>query len=213
MKERWRKFLIWLANFLGPKLDKYRTPEEPVVPEIFLPETEADLVWLLKKLPENVLEKVDRQKIMMAMTFSRKKVRDVMLKREKITFVHINDFMGPLMLDKLYQSGYAHFPVIDEKGGIAGVIHTSSLNSLKIKDTDRAASFLNHEVYYMRDDYSLTQAMAAFIRTNSYFFMVVNYGGQVVGLITFEALVEKLLGELPEDDFTADDNLMAVAKR
>lgn len=213
MKERWRKFLIWLANFLGPKLDKYRTPEEPVVPEIFLPETEADLVWLLKKLPETVLKKVDRQKIMMAMTFSRKKVRDVMLKREKITFVHINDFMGPLMLDKLYQSGYAHFPVIDKKGGIAGVIHTSSLNSLKIKDTDRAASFLNHEVYYMRDDYSLTQAMAAFIRTNSYFFMVVNYGGQVVGLITFEALVEKLLGELPEDDFTADDNLMAVAKR
>ena len=51
MKERWRKFLIWLANFLGPKLDKYRIPEEPVVPEIFLPETEADLVWLLKKLP------------------------------------------------------------------------------------------------------------------------------------------------------------------
>ena len=65
----------------------------------------------------------------------------------------------------------------------------------------------------MRDDYSLAQAMAAFIRTNSYFFMVVNYGGQIVGLITFEALVEKLLGELPEDDFTADDNLMAVAKR
>ena len=62
MKERWRKFLIWLANFLGPKLDKYRTPEEPVVPEIFLPETEADLVWLLKKLPETVLKKMDRQK-------------------------------------------------------------------------------------------------------------------------------------------------------
>lgn len=104
--------------------------------------------------------------------------------------------------------------MIDEKGGITGVIHTSSLNSLKIKDTDRAASFLNHEVYYMRDDYSLTQAMAAFIRTNSYFFMVVNYGGQVVGPNYFwRALVEKLLSELPEDDFTADDNLMAVAKR
>lgn len=217
MKEKpQNKFLVWLANFLGPKLDKYRIkaePEEPELPKIYLPETEEDLVWVLKKLPEKVLPEVDRQKIMMAMTFSSKKVRDVMLKREKITFVHINDFMGPLMLDKLYQSGYAHFPVVDTKGGIAGVIHTSSLNSLKIKDTDRAASFLDNEVYYMRDDYTLAEAMAAFIRTNSYFFMVINYGGQVVGLLTFEAMVEKLLGEIPKDNFSADDNLMAVAKR
>lgn len=214
MKEKVRehKFMKWLAGWLGPRLDKYRKVE-PEIPEIYLPETTEDLVWVLNKLPASVLTAEDREKIIMAMTFSDKKVRDVMLKRGEITFVHVNDFMGPLTLDKLYKSGFSHFPVLDVKGGIAGVIHTSSLNSLEIKDTDRAASFLDPEVFYMRDNYSLAQAMAAFLRTNSYFFMVVNSEGQVVGLLTLKMLIARLLGEAPEDDFVDDENVMAVAKR
>lgn len=211
-KKKQNKFMVWLANFLGPKLDKYRK-EQSDVPEIFLPETVEDLVWVLKKAPSNVLSEKDREKIMMAMTFSSKKVRDIMLKREEITFVHVNDFMGPLTLDKLYKSGFAHFPVLDIKGGIAGIIHTSSLNSLKIKETDRAGSFLDKNVFYMRDNYSLNEALAAFIRTNSCYFMVVNSDAQVVGLLTLKMLIAKLLGEAPDDDFAEDDSVMAVAKR
>lgn len=211
-KKKQNKFMVWLANFLGPKLDKYRKNEDEV-PEIFLPETEEDLVWVLKKLPEDVLKSSDREKIMAAMSFSAKKVRDIMLPRAEITFVHVNDFMGPLTLDKLYQSGFAHFPVLDVKGGIAGIIHTSSLNSLEIKDTDRAASFLDKKVFYMRDDYTLTMALSAFLRTNSYFFMVVNHDGQVVGLLTLKMLISRLVGQLSEDDFSEDKNVMAVAKR
>ena len=211
-KKKQNKFMVWLANFLGPKLDKYRKSEDDI-PEIYLPDTVEDLVWVLKKVPSSVLTAADREKIMAAMSFSDKKVRDIMLKRAEITFVHINDFMGPLTLDKLYKSGFNHFPVLDTKGGIAGVIHTKMLNSLEIKDTDRAASFLDKEVYYMRDNYSLSDAMAAFLRTNSYFFIVVNTDGQVVGLITLKMLISKLLGKAPEDDFDDDDNVMAVAKR
>ena len=204
--------MIWLAKKLGPKLDKYRHVE-PEIPEIYLPETEEDLVWVLKKVPKNVLSEADREKIMMAMTFSDKKVRDIMLPRGEITFVHINDFMGPLTLDKLYKSGFSHFPVLDTKGGIAGIIHTKLLNSLEVKDTDRAASFLDEKVYYMRENYTLSEALSAFLRTSSYFFMVVNSDGQVVGLLTLKMLIKRMLGELPEDDFDNDDDAMAVAKR
>ena len=211
-KKKQNKFLAFLAKKLGPWCDKYRKTE-PEIPEIYLPETEDDLIWVLKKLPESVISKADRKKIMMAMTFSNKKVKNLMLPRAEITFVHVNDFMGPLTLDKLYQSGFSHFPVLGVKGEIAGVIHTASLNSLEIKDTDRAASFLDKNVYFMRDNYSLYEAMAAFLRTNSYFFMVINSDGQVVGLLTLKMLISKLLGEVPEDDFSDDENLMAVAKR
>lgn len=209
-KKKQNTFMVWLANTIGPKLDKYRKSD---IPEIFLPETEEDLIWVLRKLPENVLRGEDREKIMMAMTFSDKKVRDIMLPRTEITFVHVNDFMGPLTLDKLYQSGFSHFPVLGVKGEIAGIIHTSSLNSLEIKETDRAGSYLDKKVYYLRDNYKLSEALAAFVRTNSYFFMVVNADGQVVGLLTLKMLLKRLLGKVPEDDFSDDDNVMAVAKR
>jgi magnesium and cobalt transporter len=211
-KKKQNGFMAWLAKTLGPKLDKYRKTE-PEIPEIYLPETEEDLVWVLKKLPEDVLRKTDFEKIIMAMTFSEKKVRDIMLPRDNITFVHINDFMGPLTLDKLYQSGFSHFPVLDTKGGIAGIIHTSSLNSLEIKETDRASSYLDKNVYYMRDNYSLSEALAAFLRTNSYFFMVVDSNAKIVGLLTLKMLIKKLLGEVPEDNFSDDKDVLAVAKR
>ena len=211
-KKKQNKFMVWLANKLGPKLDKYRNTESEV-PEIYLPETTEDLVWVLKKLPEDVLKKEDFEKIIMAMTFSEKKVRDIMLPRDSITFVHVNDFMGPLTLDKLYQSGFSHFPVLNTKGGIAGIIHTSSLNSLEIKETDRASSYLDENVYYMRDNYSLSEALAAFLRTNSYFFMVVDSNTKIVGLLTLKMLIKKLLGEVPEDEFSDDKDVLAVAKR
>ncbi|MDO4967424.1 MAG: CBS domain-containing protein [Candidatus Saccharibacteria bacterium] len=212
--EKIKLFISRLAEKVRSlKKPKEEVAEETEIPKIYLPETTEDLVWVLKKLPEEVLSSEDREKIMAAMTFNTRKVRDIMLPKEKITFVHVNDFMGPLTLDKLYKSGFSHFPVLDVKGGIAGVLHTSSLNSLEVKETDRAASYLDNKVYFMRDNYTLLEAMAVVLRTNSYFFMVVNSDGQVVGLITFKMIIEKLLGEIPEEDFNGDEDAMLVAKR
>ena len=212
--EKIKLFISRLAEKVRSlKKPKEEVAEETEIPKIYLPETTEDLVWVLKRLPEEVLSSEDREKIMAAMTFNTRKVRDIMLPKEKITFVHVNDFMGPLTLDKLYKSGFSHFPVLDVKGGIAGVLHTSSLNSLEVKETDRAASYLDNKVYFMRDNYTLLEAMAAVLRTNSYFFMIVNSDGQVVGLITFKMIIEKLLGEIPEEDFNGDEDAMLVAKR
>jgi CBS domain containing-hemolysin-like protein len=212
LKQIWRGFMTWLAKKLGPKFDKYRKDENEI-PEIYLPETTEDLVWALKKLPENVLSKADRDRLMSAMSFPDKKVRDIMLPREKVNFVHVNDFMGPITLDKLYQSGFDYFPVLDVNGSIAGIIHTASLNSLEIKETDRAASYVDKEVYYLRDNYTLNEALAAFFRTKSFYFIVVNSNSQIVGILTVKMLIEKLLSTVDEDDFSADKDMLAVAKR
>lgn len=211
------KIKLKISDFLT-KIRTLKTKDieaetEPEIPELYLPETTEDLIWVLRKLPEDVLSSEDRNKIMSAMTFSDRRVKDLMLPREKITFVHVNDFMGPLTLDKLYKSGFSHFPVLDVKGSVAGILHTSSLNSLEIKETDRAASYLDKKVCFMREDYSLMEALSAFLRTNSYFFMVVNRDGQVVGLITFKMVVEKIIGKVPEEDFNGDGDAMLVAKR
>ena len=195
------------------KFKKEPKEEEPEIPEIYLPETTEDLVWVLKKLPEDVLSSEDRARIMSSMTFNTRKVSEIMLPKEKITFVHVNDFMGPLTLDKLYKSGFSHFPVLGVDGKIAGILHTNSLNSLEVKETDRAASFLDENVCYMRENYTLMEAMAAFLRTNSYFFMVINDDEKIVGLITFKTVIEKLIGKIPEEDFSEDNDISLVAKR
>lgn len=209
-------FMVRFVRWLDPKLEKFRPekePEEPEPPEPYIPESVEDVVWLLKKTPLSVLSEKERGIIAAAMQFPSKRVKDLMLPRAEITFVHKNDFMGPLMLDKLYKSGLSHFPVLGAGGKVEGVLHTASLNSLEIKETERCAEYLDPRVYYMREDYTLEQAFAAFLRTNCHFFMVVNRDGLTTGLITYKMLAAYLLGEVPEDDFHYDDDVMLVAKR
>lgn len=203
------KFLGWLAQ----KLKKYLPPEPTPKPKPYTPQTQKDLIGVLKRTPKAVLSDRERDIIAAAMGFSTTKVAEIMLPRTEIAFVKDDEVLGPLTLDRLYKSGYAHFPVINHQNQIIGILHTQALTSLEIRETDRATKFLDPHVYYVRTDYSLEQALAAFLRTNCYFFLVVSPDAKVVGLLTYEMLVNFLLGEDVGDDFNGDAEIAAVVKR
>jgi len=193
---------------LDPKLDKYRPPKKKYVPL-----SKGELLDLLRRTSREVLSDEEREIIAAAMSFSERTVKSVMLPQDKMTYVHENDFLGPLMLDKLFKSGFLHFPVVGASGRITGLLHTKNLNDLKIKDTDRAGKYLDENVYYIRGDHTLEMAMAAFLRTNSHFFVVIDAAENPIGLLTFEAVVEAMLGKKIMDDFDEDLNSGSVAHR
>lgn len=182
------------------------------LPEIFYPETTEDLVWLINKLPEEVISKQQRRTMAAAMSFDSKLVKEVMTPKNEVIIIHENDFMGPLTLSRLYQSGLSHFPVVGARGEIVGLIHTKTLFSLSVKETDRASAFLDKNVYFMSENYTLKEALLAFIRTSCYFFIVVDDHGKVTGLMSFHKLIEMIVGDLPESDFDMDQDLMSVMK-
>ena len=207
-----QKFVRWL----DPKLEKYRvkpTPKPAPKPRPYTPQSTQDLIGVLRRTPESVLNDRQRDIIAAAMQFSEVRVREIMLPHSDITFVSQDDVLGPLVLDKLYQSGYSHFPVVDARRRVVGLLHTAALNSLQIRETDSARNFLDPHVYYLRSDYSLEQALAAFLRTNCYFFLVVDKTARLVGLLTYEMLAEYLLGGTITDNFDRDDDRSAVARR
>ena len=207
-------FMKKLTKWVDPRLEKYREPKEPIVAPPYVVKDLPDLVGVLKRAPKEVLNGKQRALIAASMSFDERTVGEIMMPRAEITFVYEHDFLGPLMLDKLYQSGSSHFPVLSSDGQqIVGVIHTDSLNSLEIKDTDRASNYLDKKVYYLRTDYTLEQAMAAFIRTNCFFFLVIDTNGQLAGLLTYKMLVAYLMGYAPHDDFSEDTSIAAVMKR
>lgn len=182
-------------------------------PEPTIPRSTDELIHLLQLTPTSVLTARDRQIIAATMSFSSLSVARLMLPKSEMTFVKENDILGPLMLDQLYQSGFSHFPVLDRKGQISGVIATDSLNSLAIKNTDRAEKFIDRQIFYLRDDYTLEQALAAFLRTSHPFFLVVNRAGELVGQLTLKMLMTHLLGQIPTDDFDQDSDRASVQNR
>ena len=178
------------------------------------PKTLKEFIEILRDLPEDVLTQHERMMIVSVMEFKNRLVLEVMTPREKVTFVNIRDFLGPLTLDKLYRSGTSMFPVVDESGRqIVGTLNTDRLNSLEIRENDTAEKYLDPKVCYLREDYSLEQAMAAFYRTHCYFFIVVNKMGQLTGTLSYKQLVETVLGYCPEEDFSEDMSLGAVIRR
>jgi len=205
-----KKFTKWV----DPKLEKYREPKPPVKQPPYVPKNLEDFIGVMRRAPKDVLTGKDRALIAACMSFSDRTVREIMMPRSEITFVYEHDFLGPLMLDRLYKSGSSHFPVLSSDGHqVLGLISTEKLNSLEIKNTDRAAQYIDKKVYYLRADYTLEQAMAAFLRTNCFFFIVIDERGLLVGLLTYKMLVANLLGYLPHDDFYDDSSISAVIKR
>lgn len=210
MKPKLHKLMKRFVKWIDPKLEKYRKAKES---EPYTPKDVEDLLGILKRAPRDVLTSKQRKIIANAMSFDARKVKNIMIKKEDIVFVHDHDMLGPLMLDRLYRSGYSHFPVLDKTKDVVGILHTDSFNSLQNKNTDRVEKYLDRNVYYVNENYSLEQALAAFMRTNCYFFIVVNKFEEITGLLPFEDLVYYLLGQTPDDSFAQDADKRMVAKR
>lgn len=190
-----------------------RNPQHANSSELYTPKTINEFLDLLRRTPRTVLNNRERHVIATIMNFPDIKVSEIMLPGSAITYVKDDEVLGPLVLDRLYRSGFQHFPVINPDHRIIGIIHTTALNSLEIKETSHAHEILDPKVYYLREDYTLNQALAAFLRTNCYFFLVIDRFERIVGMLTYQMLVDFLLGETPTDDFDRDSDRLAVAKR
>lgn len=234
-------FLTSFTAWIDPKLAKYRAPasknhtpaknatltevnsvtqnhtpesnHHTPAAESYTPATIEEFLALLKRTPRDVLDYRERHVIATIMNFPNVKVSELMLPKTAITYVKEDEILGPLTLDRLYHSGFQHFPVINGRHQIVGLIHTTALNSLEIKDSESAHDILDPKVYYLRADYTLNQALAAFIRTNCYFFLVIDHYEHIVGMLTYQMIMDFLLGETPRDSFDRDSDRLAVAKR
>lgn len=185
----WRKFV----KFIDPKLEKYREPRPiPIVPK-YTPNSLEDFIGVIKRTPKSILSLKDRERLAAIMSFSSKTIADIMIKKNDMVFVGEKEFLGPLMLDKLYKSGFTIFPVIDSKNHIKGVIRTEALNALEIKKTDRAEKYLDPDVRKLSPSDSLDTLVSEIKTTGATFFLVENSASELVGFVTINLLLDYLL--------------------
>ena len=158
-----------------------------------VPETLEDFIDMIRMTPRSVLNEKGRSRIAAVMSFDERKVSDLMVGKDKMVFVNEKDLLGPLMLDKLYRSGFFNFPVVDNDGKVKGVIHTEALNALEIKKTDRASKYMDKNVEYLHMYDSLEKAVEEIERTNAYYFLVLDKDEKLAGFFTVQMLFDYLL--------------------
>ena len=181
--------------------------------EIDVPTSKAEILAVIESAPYKVFPKDERRLVEAVLTLKERPVREIMVPKDKIVYVNSNELLGPLVLDQLYRSKLLHFPVKNAKNEVVGAIHTASLNSLEVKESFRAGEILDPNIYYIRDDYTMADALDTFLRNGCHFCLVVNNYGKVVGMVNFSDLTMEIFGDLKIDDFQRDDDSLAVAKR
>lgn len=172
-----------------------------------------DLVALLERqgeVPENRISKQEIDLLIHALQFEGKRVGDVLIPLRSVKVVNIDEPIGPSLMDELYKSGFSRFPVYEET-------HEHIVGTLFMRDLVRKQSratvrdVMRDEVLYIHEDYTLQQALQAFLKTKHHLFVVVNGFEESVGIITIEDVLEQIIGKQIVDEFDAYDDIRAVA--
>lgn len=160
----------------------------------------------------------DREKnlITASLRFDEKRVSEVMTPKSVVDTIKKSEMLGPLVLDDLHKTGHSRFPVIDEDiDHVVGILHVKSILTLDTsrKHTAKVETAMSKQVFYIRDDHNLDQALTAFLSTHSHLFIVINEFRETVGILTLEDTIEALIGRKIIDEFDAHDDMRAVAAR
>lgn len=193
----WQNFLQKIVKFIDPKLERYREkPAEPVrkVTPKYTPRTMEDFVGVIRRTPLSVLSTKERNRIAAVMSYDSRTVGELMVQKDRMVFVKDKEMLGPLVLDKLYKSGFTNFPVVDAKGKVKGIINTEALNALEVREMEKAEKYLDTEVHYLHAYDDLKFAVEEIERAGKWYFLVMDEDEQLVGFFTVQILLEYLVG-------------------
>ena len=205
----------WLLNWLHPILRRIadvfgKVRHVRIQTGLYEPEDLVALLERQREVPESRISKQQIELLIHALTFTHKQVRDCLIPLRAVRLVNAADAIGPKLMDELYQSGFSRFPVFEgEQTSIVGTLFMRDLVRKQSRATVR--DVMRDDVLYIHENYTLQQALQAFIKTKHHMFIVVNDFEEFVGILTIEDVLEQVIGKQIIDEFDAFEDVRAVA--
>lgn len=198
-----------IAKPLGTMLDKQFGDEGSSV------YSKEELYKILEKHTSSEFSDIEADEVEIvrhALEFGDKQVREVMTPRRVVTAVEVDDVIGPILIDELHKTGHSRFPVFGEKKrqSFVGTLYLHDL--VNGKRSGKVRDVMRKNVYYVHEQQSLDHALRAFLRTNHHLFIVVNSFEEFVGVVSFEDIIEQIIGKQVVDEFDQHEDMRAVAK-
>jgi CBS domain containing-hemolysin-like protein len=207
--------ITWLLSHLQPVMGRIATfvaSHRPVTVHTGLYERE-DLLNLLEKQKAQADSRFSTEELSLlshALQYSQKVVSDVMVPRRAVRLVRVDDSIGPIMMGELHDSGHSRFPVFEgDEDHIVGTLFLRDL--VNASKGGHVRSIMDASVFYVHEDYTLEQALHAFLKTKRHMFIVINNFEEFVGIITIEDILEQVIGHQIIDEFDHYDDMRAVA--
>lgn len=180
--------------------------------------SKRELIRIIEEHEDNSNSDIDadEEKIIKgALSFSEKRVKDVMTPRTEMYALAAEAKLTKKSLDQIFKSGHSRIPVYeDRRDHVVGVLYVKDLiklngNSQKMTMADIARD----DVIYVDEEKKLDDLLNAFKKTRHHLFVVLDDMGMVSGLVTIEDVIEEIIGEEIVDEFDQHANLRDVAEK
>ena len=178
------------------------------------PETAEEVVELLRQAHDQAVFDADTlQRMEKVLDFHDLEVRDAMITRSQMDVIKASDSLERIV-GHVIETAHSRFPVIGEdKDNVLGILHAKDLlKSAFGNDTFNLEQLLRPAVF-VPESKSLNALLKQFREQRHHMAVVVDEYGGISGLVTFEDIIEQILGDI-EDEFDEDDsadNILAVS--
>lgn len=166
-----------------------------------------DLLEIINKQNHQVDNRIPDQDLRIAsnaLTFGDKKVADIMTPRTKARFITGDESIGPMLMDELHGTGFNIFPVIKASSKpanpeIIGMLYLDDL--IANPDKTKVKDIMHPGKDFIDEDQDLRSCLEKFTKSKKHLLVVANNFQEVVGVITFDTLIEQIIGKkLSEED-------------
>ena len=152
---------------------------------------------------EGLVETGDRWMLGGVLDLAEMDVSEVMVHRKAITMIDI-DLPPQEILAEAVKAAHSRMPLYrDEPENIVGILHAKDLlQALAKSDCDLDANTIQSIMrtpWFIPETTSLKDQLAAFLKRQSHFALVVDEYGALKGLVTLEDILEEIVGEIEDE--------------
>lgn len=207
--------LIWLFNGSGQLLLRL-LGSTPVTEHAHIHSPEEIMFMVKESSAGGVLDQEERRLLVNTLELRHTTARRAMIPRNRMIAAPIERPCQELF-QLLADSPYSRLPLYEESiDNIVGVVHLKDLMLLQYTSTtqpgqDQSSQVrqILHEAQFVPDSMLIEDVMALLQQTHSNVAIVIDEYGGTAGLITFEDLVEEIIGEF-QDEFDPENSALVL---
>lgn len=153
------------------------------------------------------------QQLENVLRFSSMSVRDAMVSRARMDVIKTTDSIERI-IGYAVETAHSRFPVIaDDKDHVLGILHAKDLLKYTLNPEHFRLENILRPAVFVPESKSLHALLTELQQQRNHMVIVVDEYGGISGLLTFEDLIEQIVGKI-EDEFDEDesaDNIFPVS--
>ncbi|ULJ63611.1 CBS domain-containing protein [Wielerella bovis] len=160
---------------------------------------------LRRSTQHNILDSDTLSRIENLFKFKEMNVRDAMMTRAQMDVIKTTDSMERIIA-YVVETAHSRFPVIEEdKDHIIGILHAKDLLKYTLNPEHFKLENILRPAVFVPESKPLNILLKEFQTQRNHMAIVVDEYGGISGLVTFEDVIEQIVGKI-EDEFDEDDS-------